>query len=118
MNRGVGTIGKTPSGSCSVHSMPKMGMDNQKIDRTSDDRKLRMEDMTVFPPLRLDQGVDLKIPSSHLLQVEGHGNESQATSCKRVGFTGAVTYGKTPLLETPTTTTNEMPSGTADLGPV
>ena len=59
--------GKTPSGSCSVPSMPKMAMDNQKIDRTSDDRKLRAEDMTVFPPLRLDQGVDLKIPSSQSL---------------------------------------------------
>ena len=79
-------------------------------------KSLQPEDMTVFPPLRMDQGVDLKIPSSHLLQVEGHGNESQATGCKRVGFTGAVTYGKTPLLETPVTTTNEMPSDTADLG--
>ena len=108
--------GKTPSGSCSIPSMPKMAMDNQKIGRTSDDRKLRTEDMTVFPPLRLDQGVDLKIPSSQSLQVEGYGNEGQVTGCKRVGFTRAVTYGKTPLLETPATTTNEMPSCTADLG--
>ena len=48
--------------------------------------------------------------------MEGHGNESQVTGCKRVGFTRAVTYGKTSLLETLATTTDEMPSGTADLG--
>ena len=108
---------KIPLGGSNVFSMLRMAVEIRKNNRSSNEHKLRTEDITVFPPLRLDHVVDRKIPISHSIQKERNGKEGQITGLRSVVFTGEKmgadvlgSNGKLSLSEAPVTTTNKRAS--------
>ena len=113
---------KIPSGSNNAPSLPKMVGENRKNSRSSNERRIRTEEMKVLPPLQLDHVVDLKIPISHSIQVEHNGKEGQITGLRSVGFKGGKmgaevlrSNDKPPSSDVPVTTTNEWPASSAVL---
>ena len=79
---------KNLSGGSRGLSVPKMTVESQRNGRSGNEKEFRMEDTTVFPPLRVDQGVDPKIPISHSIQEDQIGIEGQVTGFRDGGFTG------------------------------
>ena len=69
-------------------TVPKMTVVSQKNGRSGNEREFRMVDTTIFPPLRVDQGVDSKIPISYSIQEDRIGKKGQVTGFCDGGFTG------------------------------
>ena len=78
---------KKPSGGSRVLTVPKMTVESRKNGRSGNEREFRMEETTVFPPLRVDQGHP-KILISHSIQEDRIGKEGQVTGFRDGGFTG------------------------------
>ena len=79
---------KNPSGGSCGLMVPKVMVESRKTSRPGNERKIRMEDTTIFPPLRVDQRMDPKLPSSHSIQEDCIGKEGQVTGLRSVGSMG------------------------------